>query len=1119
MNRPKAITAFLLTAAVCVTSVIASPALAASTSALSNATALNVASASTGFAAASPRVPLVDSQFGVGASLVANTATAIPLGLTASAGVTSALVRVSLFAPATAVQLQAAGAPALAVDANESASTTLLVPLAEGSVVLSATGDVDLRVEVLATYTSSTAPGEFTTLPTPITRTDTPNGLGGDELTTEPTWFGVTGSGGVPSLNVRAAMVTASVTVGAPTSLLLGGQSIDLATGTTVITTVAPVTAEGEVDIAVASGTAAARVDVRAYVVGAAQNDSALSVSGSYVPTDDVTAVVLEVDDEAKTPVSLPDDLSALADAAYSLVLVEAAPAAQTTVLSIGSEIKGRATGVVVDPASGTQAQLALIPVGAVAEVRRGSTDVSLQRLGDIVAASPATSTDLAISLDSPTTGSTVDLTDLATFTLDGTVTSATASLDAVRVYSGTTLVGTAEVDYQQGRSSWTFELAVPASGAYEFRAEVSDRAGTTASDTINLTVTLPGADEVLLSTDTNVVPDDVAASMVSATDTSLTFGVDPGYVPGDIVIGLNETVAPEGFIRRVVSVQETTEGWILTTINASLVEAIRQGDVDDVVNLVDVAGTTVTRPTGPSPDDTPGLITVPGDVEDLTMFDSSTSRRATASNPNFTLDEGIEAGVEAKATFTWAPDDVQKDLSRSDPATTNAAAVEFEASGGAILEGKVSLGFALNFVLKIDIVWAWLPNSEVVEFSTILTRSTEASLTGHVWGSADLSIEKALADYEFPSIKFMVGPVPVWITSGVELGFIGELHADASFEATWGIRTIQDYGFRYSGGRFRDVSTDPRTTNTLPVFGDGAAWEGNATAAIGPTAVVQVSIYDAAGPIIEGAGTLGLDFAADEVGMDFEAYLEGNVSIGVQLKFPVIDEVLLSATVAEFASDRWILVKWSTTWDEIFNGTEPTEPGDGDEGGEGGVSDPNMPRPNPAPEFNASDLRVTLYWNNKSDMDLHLVEPDGTEIFYSNPGPTATQGQLDIDSNSNCRVERPNEPGGIENIYWPNGISAPVGNYTISVDRYSGCNLPDAQWIVEVWNGADLVLRQTGNNEQAFTINVKDLSNARSAGGAAADSADAGSAAAGSTDRVTVTDLLPVPITVGIKE
>lgn len=1095
MNRRLSAAALFAAVIVCVTSVGLAPASAETSADVPTNTIVDASN----FAPSGPRVPVIDSQYGVGAPLLGDVPTGIGLGLPDDAEATSALIRVSLFAPQADVQLDVVGAPALAVEAGQSASTTLLVPITTGSVTLSASEDVDLRVEVLASFGAAAAPGHLTALSEPVTRADTTNDVGAGELSSVPTAFGVTGVGGVPSLNVRAAMITASVTVLAPTSLLVGSQNVALSAGTTIITTLAQVSASGEIDVALASGTGSARIDVRGYVLGAAQNDSALAVEGSYIPAGDVTSVDIAVSDAAETAVELPT----LADAAYSVVLVEADPATQTTILSVGAALTGRAAGMVVDPSAGTQAQLALVPVDSVAEIRRGSTDVSLQLLGDILSAEPVASGDLAVTLDSPVAGSAIDLTDVSTFTLEGTVTNGTSSLGSVRIYSGTVLVGIAEVDYQRGVSPWRLELAVPTTADYEFRVEAVDRVGTATQDVVEVSVTLPAADEVLLSADTQVIPDDVLAAMLAQTGTTLTFGVDPGYVPGDIVIGINEDVAPLGFLRRVVAVQEIDGTWVLTTVDASLIEAVRQGTIDETVNLMDIGGATFTPATGPSEGDTPGLITVPGEEEDLTFFDTTVNRRSAGGSPEINLETELQKGVEKTATFTWDPDDVAKDLSRSDSETKNAAKVELAASGGAMLEGKVSLGFALKVVLKIDIVWLWLPNSEVVEFSTVLTRSTEASLSGSVFGEANLSVEKHLGRIDFPAVRFAIGPVPVYITSGIDIGFAGELSGEASIEATWGIKVVQDNGFRYSDGAFRDATTRPRVTNTLPVFGDGAQWQGEATAAVGPTAVLDISIYDAAGPVIEGAGTLGIDMAADNFGIGFEAYVEGKIAVSLQLKVPVIDEVLLQATVVEPEPWRLVLVEWSTTWGDIFNGDAPPADGDGD-AEEGGVSDPNMPRPNPAPEFNASDLRITLYWNNKSDMDLHVVEPDGNRIYYGNRGPSANQGTLDIDSNGSCSVERPDEPGGVENVYWPNGVTAPAGQYSISVDRWSACALPDAQWIVEVWNGSDLVMRQTGNTEQAFTISVVDQSTNRSAT---------------PQPRVTLSDAVPAPVEAGTKD
>ena len=82
-------------------------------------------------------------------------------------------------------------------------------------------------------------------------------------------------------------------------------------------------------------------------------------------------------------------------------------------------------------------------------------------------------------------------------------------------------------------------------------------------------------------------------------------------------------------------------------------------------------------------------------------------------------------------------------------------------------------------------------------------------------------------------------------------------------------------------------------------------------------------------------------------------------------------------------------------------------------------------------PDTGTGDVQVTLEWASDSDLDLHVTEPDGTEIYYLNVGPTSTGGQLDVDSNVNCENN-----GGVENVFWPVG-DAPTGTYTVSVQGF----------------------------------------------------------------------------------
>ncbi len=81
-------------------------------------------------------------------------------------------------------------------------------------------------------------------------------------------------------------------------------------------------------------------------------------------------------------------------------------------------------------------------------------------------------------------------------------------------------------------------------------------------------------------------------------------------------------------------------------------------------------------------------------------------------------------------------------------------------------------------------------------------------------------------------------------------------------------------------------------------------------------------------------------------------------------------------------------------------------------------------------------DVQATLIWSGDSDMDLHVVEPNGEEIYYSSPS-SSTGGSLDHDDIPGCGTETGNH---VENIFWPQG-QAPLGEYRAYVHFYRACS------------------------------------------------------------------------------
>jgi hypothetical protein len=69
--------------------------------------------------------------------------------------------------------------------------------------------------------------------------------------------------------------------------------------------------------------------------------------------------------------------------------------------------------------------------------------------------------------------------------------------------------------------------------------------------------------------------------------------------------------------------------------------------------------------------------------------------------------------------------------------------------------------------------------------------------------------------------------------------------------------------------------------------------------------------------------------------------------------------------------------------------------------------------------------LRFTATWTSAGDVDLHIVPPCGTEIYYSNR--TACGGTLDRDDTTGT---------GPENVFWSTGAAS--GPYLVCAVPYS---------------------------------------------------------------------------------
>ena len=153
----------------------------------------------------------------------------------------------------------------------------------------------------------------------------------------------------------------------------------------------------------------------------------------------------------------------------------------------------------------------------------------------------------------------------------------------------------------------------------------------------------------------------------------------------------------------------------------------------------------------------------------------------------------------------------------------------------------------------------------------------------------------------------------------------------------------------------------------------------------------------------------------------------------------------------------------------DIVNGGTFTRPAgtDGDEDEPGDGEDPPPPPTTAPPETTAppattvppattaplgtGDVQVTLSWFTGEDLDLHVIDPNGDEVSFSNPS-VPSGGQLDQDDTAGCE-----SPGShVENVFWPSG-GAPAGQYEVFVVSFRGCGT-GGNFTLDIRVGGELV-------------------------------------------------------------
>ena len=111
--------------------------------------------------------------------------------------------------------------------------------------------------------------------------------------------------------------------------------------------------------------------------------------------------------------------------------------------------------------------------------------------------------------------------------------------------------------------------------------------------------------------------------------------------------------------------------------------------------------------------------------------------------------------------------------------------------------------------------------------------------------------------------------------------------------------------------------------------------------------------------------------------------------------------------------------------------------------------------------------MRCSLHWFNYDDLDVHVEEPNGRQIYYGNKRSHYTGGHLDVDMNAGSGTSR----DAVENIVWTDRSKLAKGRYTVFVNQFRKRESIDVGFEFEIEINGDL-------HKFAYDKSVRDKEN-----------------------------------------
>ncbi len=369
---------------------------------------------------------------------------------------------------------------------------------------------------------------------------------------------------------------------------------------------------------------------------------------------------------------------------------------------------------------------------------------------------------------------------------------------------------------------------------------------------------------------------------LVNVETDRLIFKENPGYATGDVLVaGITENT-PGGFIRKVVSVSQEGDQYILETEPGLITDVFEEVHIEKTF-LLSEEGATEVKSSG---------IGYSNIFNDIINSSVATATGITRSKDPLFDDGDYVFNLEE----------------------------EFDIANVLSVETEVGFGLQLDFKLEIEkgdvVLGLTLHNAVGGEIFLGLTEELKKEF------------EKELLSMELPSIQFMVGYVPVVITNEMFVNFEGEASVSGKLGTTIELEAEKVVGFEYNSATDKVVEI-----NEDNYLADGTKWSvgGSVKGEVEAGIFIHLAskLYDSTGIDlafgIEGSTSAELASSVDTDGsyedcvgrIDLEVgpELEGSIVVTV----PIIDYELADLTIFEtdlpaFWEEHWVS---SEKWEE----------------------------------------------------------------------------------------------------------------------------------------------------------------------------------------------------------